>query len=191
MDVRRHRLPQPAGHPVTYLRPSALVRIATLQDLPYVTHIHRQFSNNIGFVPRAALENRIERRDVRILVINGQDAGYTLSGGGILKPYRLSQIAISDELWRQGYGADLVAHLRRLASTLPVPTMTGTIRNGLPMHWVALATGARMTATRWTNAARGKPVHDYLWQPWPHDTLQPPRSITAKRPAGITASPHD
>lgn len=144
-------------------QPHQTVVTATASDLAYVEHLARLHSNSIGFVPRAALLDHIERSNVRLLMLNGQHAGYTLAGGGKVRPYRLIQVAISEELWRNGYGAVLIYDARRTAAERPMSTMTASIRDGLPMLDVAEHTGARRTATILRNTARHKPVHDYLW----------------------------
>jgi hypothetical protein len=136
---------------------------AAKKDLLYVEHLGRYHSNNIGFVPRTALADHIQRGNVRILRINGHDAGYMLAGGGKRRPYRLIQIAISTDLWRLGYGSCLIADARRTAAERPMSMMTATIRDGLPMLAVAERTGARRTATHDRPTARKRPTHDYLW----------------------------
>lgn len=139
------------------------IRLATAADLAYVVHEARRHSNAIGFVPRTALADHIDRRNVRLLTINGQAAGYLLSGGGKLRPYRLIQVAITTELWRLGYGSILIGVARRMASNTHCPAMSATVRDGLPMMRVATATGASKTATRDTHNARKRVLHDYLW----------------------------
>lgn len=142
-----------------------VIRQATPGDLAYVLHEARLHSNNIGFVPTAAFRDHIDRHNVRILVINNQPAGYTLDGGGDRRSYRLIQVAIDEELWRLGYGSILIRHARLRARGRRFPTMTATIRDGLPMLRVAEATGAIRTATHNRPTARKKATHDYLWQP--------------------------
>lgn len=139
------------------------IRTATKEDLLYIEHEARRHSNAIGFVPTLALADHIERRNIRILTVNGQRAGYMLSGGGKRRPYRLIQVAITTELWRLGYGSLLIHEARRTASARPMSTMTATIRDGLPMLSVAETTGAHRTATHHRPTARKRPTHDYLW----------------------------
>ena len=177
---------------MTGKQPHAILT-ATPRDLAYVMHEARRHSNAIGFVPRTALADHIERRNIRLLTINDQLAGYLLSGGGKLRPYRLIQVAITPELWRLGYGSLLIADARRTASTRPMSTMTATIRDGLPMLTVAQHTGARRTATRDTHNARKRLLHDYLWPAIPPlltttnchsvlDSLPPETKATATLP---------
>lgn len=147
---------------MTAKQPHAITT-ATIEDLLYIEHEARRHSNAIGFVPRAALMDHIQRRNVRLLWINGQRAGYVLAGGGKVRPYRLIQVAITPELWRQGYGSSLIADSRRKAAERPMSTMTATIRDGLPMLAVAEQTGAHRTATHNRPTARKRPTHDYLW----------------------------
>lgn len=148
------------------------IATATPADLPYVEHLARLHSNNIGFVPRAALLDHIERRNVRIFTVNDEPAGYVLASGGKLRSFRLIQVAISEDLWREGYGTLLIYDARRAAAQCRVSTMTATIRAGLPMISVAEQTGARKTATHHRPTARRKPTHDYLWP-----TLTIPQNI--------------
>lgn len=144
-------------------KPAHHILTAIASDLAYVEHLARLHSNNVGFVPRAALADHIDRRNVRLLIINGQHAGYTLAGGGKLRPYRLIQVAISEELWRNGYGSILIRDARGTAAERTVPTMSATIRQGLPMIGVALSTGAQHVGTKCPHTARNRPTHDFLW----------------------------
>lgn len=148
---------------MTIVLPDYTIRTATPQDLSYVIHQAREHSNNIGFVPRAALADHIERSNIRLLTINDQHAGYLLAGGGKLRPYRLIQVAITEERWREGYGTVLIADARETARERPFSSMTATIRDGLPMIQVAEATGAHRTTTHHRPTARRKPTHSYLW----------------------------
>jgi len=179
---------------MTDKQPHAILT-ATPADLLYVEHEARRHSNAIGFVPRAALADHIRRRNVRLLILNGQPAGYALSGGGQRRPYRLIQVAITPELWRLGYGSLLIHDARRTASARPIPTMTATIRDGLPMLAVAENTGARRTATDSHPTARKRPTHHYLWPAIPplitinnchsvHRIIVTPTRPTATHPTG-------
>jgi len=147
---------------MTAKQPYAILT-ATPSDLLYIEHEARRHSNAIGFVPRAALADHIDRRNIRLLLVNAQRAGYMLSGGGDRRPYRLIQVAITSELWRLGYGSLLIHDARRTASTRLMPMMTATIRDGLPMLAVAENTGAHRTATNSHPTARNRPTHHYLW----------------------------
>lgn len=53
-------------------------RVATLNDLPFVMHLQRKFSNQVGFLPKVAIETYIQLGCVMIATENEDNAGYIL-----------------------------------------------------------------------------------------------------------------
>lgn len=91
------------------------IRLAALTDLKYVVHLQRIWSNQVGFLPRAALTRYIDNRGTLLVRNNGQDAGYLswqLTKKGLL---RLIQIAVDPQLLREKLGSDVVTYIERAA----------------------------------------------------------------------------
>lgn len=137
--IRRNHRP----HREKPMRPWT-IETATPTDQTYIEHLQRLHSNSLGFVPRIAITDHVTRGNYDLLTINGQPAGYVMHGGGIRRPYRLIQVALSEDLWRKGFGRRLLASSLARARTRPQPTMTATVAEELTMNEVARATGARI-----------------------------------------------
>lgn len=159
---------------------STTIELALPSDQPFVESLQRKHVNSTGFVPTTAMADHLERQSYRLLLINGQPVGYSMHSGGIRKPHRLIQVAISTDAWRYGLGTLLIQLALKTARACPKPHMTVSIRDGLPMNDVVKTTGAFLTAYDDTPTARGKSLMHYAWRNPPaiecheHDTKQPP-----------------
>lgn len=153
------------------------IRKALPSDLTYIDALQRKHVNNTGFVPKKAIENHLERNSYSLLNINGDPVGYLMAAGGIRKPFRLIQVNIQSDAWRTGLGTILIALALAEAQTKPKPNMTATVRDGLPMNPVVLATGARIDGYDHTPKARNRKLIHYTW-----DTTAPRRNhVTPER----------
>lgn len=90
------------------------IRTATPADLNFVLHLARQFSNNVGFIPRSAIDEYLDRQAITIAFENGQPAGYLLGNPRLkwqpaLRP--ISQAAIAYDAQRRRHGYALIAKL--------------------------------------------------------------------------------
>lgn len=135
-------------------------------------HFNRQFREELGFVPTAAVAHHLERNNYHILTLNGQEAGYVMHGGGFQTAYRLIQVAVSEEAWLQGHGEALINTALARARTRPHREMTCSVRAGLPMNDVAPKTGANHIYTTNPKTTRKKPLLHYQW---PNGLLPRPR----------------
>ncbi len=140
------------------------IRAATAQDDPWLRHLSRIYSNQIGFLPDCARRDRVERGHVKLIEINGMSAGFFIHSLGLRKTARLSQIAISEDAWRNGIGKFAVETLLDLSRHFRYTGMIGSIREGLPMNLVAEQTGGVRTARVLTSTARGLPTLNYEWE---------------------------
>lgn len=138
---------------------------ATEKDQLWIEHLQRRFSNQLGFVPRAAIPGLIEARNYIKLAINGSDAGFVLACGGTTKPVRISQIAVDEDLWRLGIGTAAIEMIRKNALAFRKPSVIVTVRHGLAMNQVALETGATHIYDNLQMGKRKKRLHTYLWNP--------------------------
>src|SRR4051794_17721498 len=89
----------------------ALVTPATPKDLAYVVHLQKKHGDAIGFLPRLALEEKIDLRRVWLARDNGEPAGF-LHHGSLAKPeVRIFQAAIQYDARRRHMGLALVGDL--------------------------------------------------------------------------------
>jgi len=133
-------------------------------DLAYVVDLQRQWSNALGWLPRCAHERYIAAQRVLIAIHNGQRAGYAnmiISRKGLL---RLPQIAISQELLRNGIGSSLMASLTELASRHGCAAIRLTSRADLPANEFWPTTGFDLTMTTYPDNARRQPLLEWTHQ---------------------------
>lgn len=141
-------------------------------DYRYIDALQAKLCNNVGFVPKTAIRNHLERRSYDLLTINGQPVGYSMAAGGIRKPFRLIQVAIQPDAWRTGLGTLLIRLALAKAATKPRNTMTATVRQGLPMNTVVTQTGAVLQSVNNSPKARKRPLHNYTWHDSQTETAQ-------------------
>lgn len=144
-----------------------VICVATPDDLAYIDSLQRTFVNNVGFVPRTAIADHLDRRSYHLLKINSQPTGYAMHAGGTRKPLRLIQVAISDDAWRHGLGSTLIHLALHRARNSVQPGMTATVRDALPMNQVVTATGAKITGRDTTPTARRRDRIHYAWSRTP------------------------
>ena len=95
--------------------PGAPVTRAAPRDLAYVVHLQKQHANALGFIPRAALEEKIDLGRIWLARENGEPAGY-LHHGSLARPeVRIFQAAIQYDARRRHMGLALVDDLIRRA----------------------------------------------------------------------------
>lgn len=152
--------------------PGARIVRAVPADFSYIQHLQRLHSNNVGFVPNAAIQNHLDRGNYRLLIINDQPAGYSLAGGGTRTPFRISQVALDEEQWRNGYGTRLIELALSDARQRPKPHAVLSARDATPMSVWIPATGASVLRVDRHKTARGRPLITYQWHN-PTDTSSP------------------
>ncbi len=91
------------------------ISLASDSDLTYVLHLQRTWSNQVGFLPKPALQRYIDNKATLLVQLNGQHAGYLswqLTKKGLL---RLIQLAIDPELLRGKLGTDIMNYIEKAA----------------------------------------------------------------------------
>jgi N-acetylglutamate synthase-like GNAT family acetyltransferase len=94
------------------------IRPATLADLPYVLNLQKRYTNEVGFLPTAAISAWIERGGVQLVLENNDPAGYVIARPRLntarwCRP--LSQVAVAMDAQRRHLGLALVRHVEQLA----------------------------------------------------------------------------
>lgn len=90
---------------------TAQIRTATPADLSYVKSLARRFSNQIGFLPEAALLQYLESQKIKIALDNGDPVGYLLGNNHLrwqplLRP--ITQAAVQFDAQRRHHGQSLL-----------------------------------------------------------------------------------
>lgn len=96
---------------------------ASIADEPFVVNLQKRFSNQIGFLPRAALTEAIGRNLIAVAVENGTPAGYMLIRPAAQhQPWCASiiQAAVELDAQRHSHGRNLLAHLLKRANRVHV-----------------------------------------------------------------------
>lgn len=88
------------------------IRTASLNDLAFLDHLQKTYTNCLGFLPRVALEWYAETAHVRLAEENGQAAGYILGHHRLrwqplLRP--IYQAAVAMDATRRHHGLALLA----------------------------------------------------------------------------------
>jgi ribosomal protein S18 acetylase RimI-like enzyme len=93
------------------LPPSSLLRAATPSDLAYVVGLQKRNHEALGFIPRAALAEKIGLGRIRLAAENGDPAGYLHHGSLAVPEVRIFQAAVQYDARRRHLGLALVADL--------------------------------------------------------------------------------
>jgi len=155
--------------PATY----RTIRTATPSDLKYLVHLQKRWSNDVGFLPRQALLDYLERRGALIITQNAEPCGYLLfrpSKRGIV---RIPQVAIDPELLRSTAGTCLLSKLKHAATANGCFALRALSRTDTLAHLFFPAIGFTATAVLPAPSKRHMPVIE-----WTHSLLTP--AITAQ-----------
>lgn len=137
------------------------IKIANNRDLSYVIHLQKTWSNQVGFLPKAALQRYIDNRATLLVHLNGQHAGYLswqLTRKGLL---RIIQIAIDPELLRGQLGTALVAYIEAAARRGSCSVIRCQTRIDLDVNLFANVRGYHPTAIFQSPTARRRPLIEW------------------------------
>jgi N-acetylglutamate synthase-like GNAT family acetyltransferase len=87
------------------------VRLARTNDIPFIYSLMNRRHTEVGYTPRGALLERAERGCLLLVVKNDQEAGFLNYTHRIDRTTHVSQVAISEELWRDGLGTKVMTAL--------------------------------------------------------------------------------
>jgi GNAT superfamily N-acetyltransferase len=163
--------------------PRPYITTGTEADLPWLIHLQRRYSDELGHIPTSGLRDRLRRRQVLIVGLDDQEAGYLiyahhpLAGApGIPRARRgtvhITQAAVTQELWRHGLGALAVAEVHRRSSPLVTPYATVTVRDHHPAMPFWRAIGYRPVRVRPGGLRRRRMLLDLL-RPLMHTISRP------------------
>jgi N-acetylglutamate synthase-like GNAT family acetyltransferase len=146
-----------SNHTVPIQRIYPGVSIATSRDLSFVADLQKRFSNQLGFLPRPALQWYLDNQRVMLARENGQAAGYVLGRASMRYNRRIApitQTAVCLDLQRSKLGLSLVEAWTHRAAQGDIQIMQCWCRSDIVAiaFWEAL--GFQQIMERWPENAR-------------------------------------
>lgn len=138
---------------------------ATKRDLTYIDKLQHKHSHEVGFLPKCAIQQKLEQWRYLLLRLRRQPAAYILTSGGIRKPLHTIQIAVTEELWLQGYGSLLAYATCWTAAHAPLHGLTTTIRDDLAANQFIRVLGAHEIGRRLLKPNSTRFMYDYWTTP--------------------------
>lgn len=150
-----HASPDGLSHPGS----PPFIRIAKPEDLPFVLKLSNHFRNNLGFLPKAALEWYTSHERCRIGFENGQEAGYLLGRHSFrwrreMRP--ITHAAIDYSLQRRKLGLELLESVVREAASDGLVALQAMCREDLEANLFWKAAGFEEIARYAPQNARKK-----------------------------------
>jgi GNAT superfamily N-acetyltransferase len=93
-----------------------IIRSAMPRDLGFLVNLLKRNSGALGFLPRAAILEKVLKRHVRLAVLDGMPAGYLIHGSLAREEVRVFQAAVRGDARRRHLGRALVEDLVRRAT---------------------------------------------------------------------------
>ena len=153
------------------------IRPATSTDLSYLEHLQAKWSNNLGFLPRPALQRYIDQHSILIVNEHTQHAGYLawcMRTDGVVT---IPQVAIEPELLRTTLGTRLLNRIARAAMNGHCSVLRLRSRSDLPANSFWPTQGFTITAVIARPTTRGLPIIE-----WSRPLLSPTDIATALNP---------
>ena len=153
-----HNLASPASGKTRSLK------IGSIADLAYVLDLQKHWSQNVGFLPRAAFKRYLKKGQIILVNEGGLNAGYliwTFRPDGLV---RLPQVAISPELLRSTLGTRMMRSLIRSALKNNCSVIRLCSRSDLPANKFWPDFGFKPTAVTARPSTRGLPIIEHTLQ---------------------------
>lgn len=149
-----------------------LIRLATVDDLPFVMALQRRNRESLGGLPTPAIEERIHRRTLLIGTLNDDAAGYLLYDyrDDVL---RIPQACIQYDARRRTYGERLVGQLLNLYPDAKEIRLRCAADLEANVFWRAL--GFVCVGTIKGGSRRNRILN--LWQRWNESHLFGPEAL--------------
>lgn len=141
------------------------VRIATPADLSFVKHLQKRFSNQLGFLPTAAIEWYLSAGRVTLVLENQEPAGYLLGRRRLRclpAVVPITQAAVCFDAQRRAHGVELVNAAAAAAAADGRTMLQAWCRSDLEANDFWAAVGFTAIALRRPPTSRGLPL--ILWR---------------------------
>lgn len=141
---------------------STHLRIASLADLQYVIDLSKKFTNQIGFLPRAAIEWYLANNRVCFALENGDPCGFILGRTHLrwnkaLRP--ITQAAIQFDAQKRHHGLAIVEHAADMAQLAGQHALQAMCRDGLDANDFWKIAGFKLIGSYLPGNARSKLMH--------------------------------
>lgn len=136
-----------------------------VKHLSYVVSLQRRFTEQLGFVPRAAVIQRLKSHQVLIALENGEPAGFLLGATAVSNALHIRpiyQAAVQMDAQRRRHGLELLDQLSTAALSHGQSMLQCFCRQELEANDFWRAAGFVKIALRDVNASRGEPC--LLWR---------------------------
>lgn len=144
--------------------PPRSIRYGKPTDLPYLIHLQKQWSQNVGFLPSSAFKRYLSTNQVLLVNEGGLEAGYliwTFRHDGLV---RIPQVAISPELLRTTLGSRIMNSITRSARSHSCSIIRLTSRSDLAANKFWPLFGFTPTAVIARPTTRGLPLIEWTLQ---------------------------
>jgi N-acetylglutamate synthase-like GNAT family acetyltransferase len=142
------------------MKHSTFIRTAVPADLRFIDHLQRNFSNQLGHLPRTALAEHLAAGNITLANECGQEAGYILArppSTHSSTTARIIQVAIAIDAQRRQHATALVDLTAALAARRGARVLAATVRLDVDAHDFFAAAGFVATHRRDTPTARRLP----------------------------------
>lgn len=146
------------------MKPTKTITVATPNDVAFLVHLQKRWSQNLGFLPRCTHQRYADNKQCLIVWQNDEPAGYlnwTLTRKGLC---RIIQVAVEPELLRTTLGTKIMKHIERQAIRGHCSIMRLTTRSDLPANQVWPLLEYKPTATFQRPTTRGLPLIEWTKQ---------------------------
>lgn len=153
----------------TPLHDDVTIRRATTRDLTYIVDLHSKNSEQLGFIPKAGMEEHIMLDHVLLALLNGSPAAYVLHGVPRTST-RIFQAAVQYDVRRMYIGLTLVETLAWMLRPMHVESITASVRDSHPAQVFWGAAGFLPAHLSPGGLKRGKQIIRYVlplatWKP--------------------------
>lgn len=113
-----HSIPKATHHPIPVngLR----IRPATPRDVNLLVDLQKRFSNQLGFMSKSALEEKIESARCLVATVNGEAVGHLVHGSFAWSDAWIFQCAVRRDAQRLDIGTALTRHAEARAAAAGV-----------------------------------------------------------------------
>lgn len=141
---------------------STAIRPATPREMRFVIALQKRFSNQLGFLPREALEWYVQAGRLNLALENGEPAGYIVGREALrwniaIRP--ITQAAIAFDAQRRHHGLALVADAETAACEAGQVAIQAMCREGIDANDFWKAAGFQLIGSYDPQTSRGRQMN--------------------------------
>lgn len=163
--------------------PEDFIVVGVPSDLNYLIHLQKKWSNNLGFLPKTALQRYLRNQQALVVHKNGEPAGYLLwdysKRDNLIK---IPQVAIEASLLRTGIGTLVMKQLETAATNSSCTVLRLRSRTDLEANNLWPTLGWFVSAVFYKQNARNLPVYEWTRQLTNERQQMPTQQRTPRKP---------